>query len=95
VLVLHRIRRFPVEFDQIGPTGKPQSGRPEVKSSFYPYATGDHPLRLIHPLMQGISPQGIDVFVIGLLPVDQRALSGTVTIVFQGRDHDGIIFGRD
>jgi hypothetical protein len=44
--------------------------------------------------MQGVSPQRIDVLIIGLLPVDKSALPGTVAIVLQGREHDGVVFVR-
>ena len=62
VLVLHRVGRVPLVFDQVG----------------------------FHPFMDGISLQREDILVVGLLPVNQGALPGAISVMLKSRQENGI-----
>lgn len=81
-----------VEFDGVGASGEAEGFRPEGESAF----DADFAVHLergfIHALVDLLTAQGEDVFVVDLLDVDEGALAGAVGVVFDGGNHDVVVW---
>ena len=95
VFVLHRVGYSFPELHQVGFAHHAQRNGPERNAVLRPYAGHRSRSRLVHPLVDCIALQREDVFIVGLLPMNQSALSGAVTVVLQRRKEYGIVKVRD
>ena len=83
-LVLNGERLLPVEFHHIGPLDQTQPSRPERHGAFDPHVSSQFIGLLIHTLVKHMALDGVDVFIKGLLQVDQGTLTRTTGVMFQG-----------
>ena len=87
-LVFNRDRSSRMQFYDVSPADQPVLIGVERQGPQLPYPITHGDLTGVGPLVGQMAPDREDVFVKGLLHVDQRALSGTVAEMFQGGDRN-------
>lgn len=92
VFVFNGIGDFIVKLDDIRFADQTQVLTPKRQGPFDTDALLIVRLYFVHPVVHGLSSQGIKILIKGLLDMNQGALPGTVAVVLQRGNHDGVVY---